>query len=236
MRVAILQSNYLPWKGYFDIIGQVDLFIFHDDLQYTKNDWRNRNKIKMNIGPQWLTVPCGTNEKRLICDVALNDPSWQLRHWRRLEAAYRHSPYFAQYKDYFWMMLHEYQWKNLSDMNQTFICDIAAQFLGIEVIFADSRHYNLKFTKGKRVIELLKKVGATSYLSGPSARNYLNPADFEEAGIELLWMDYSGYREYPQSYPPFTHQVSIVDMLFNLGQEARDYMKFPAIKCCEEIA
>lgn len=235
MKVAILQSNYLPWKGYFDIIGQVDVFIFHDDLQYTKNDWRNRNKIKTSSGPQWLTVPCGTSEKRLICEVTLNDSSWQQRHWRQIEAAYRNSPYFNQYKDYFCRMLLEHQWINLSEMNQTFIRNIAEQFLGMKTTFDDSRRYDLKLTKGQRVLELLQKVGATSYLSGPAAKTYLNPADFEAAGIELLWMDYSEYKEYTQFYPPFTHQVSIIDMFLNLGSETSKYMKFPKIRRIEEI-
>jgi hypothetical protein len=226
MRVAILQSNYLPWKGYFDIIGMVDLFIFHDDLQYTKGDWRNRNLIKTPSGPKWITVPCGTSERRLICEVELPESSWQLQHWRQIESVYRNTLHFDKYKDYFHEMLIERKWKNLSEMNQTFIRDFAKDFLGMTTTFDDSRRYNLQLSKGARVLELLKNAGATSYLSGPAAKNYLNPGDFEEAGIELLWMDYSGYSEYPQAHPPFTHQVSILDMFFNLGSNTAEYMKF----------
>jgi len=226
MRVAILQSNYIPWKGYFDIIGMVDLFIFHDDLQYTKGDWRNRNKIKTKEGAKWITIPCGTSEKRLICDVKLTDFSWQLDHWKKMEVSYRDAPYFTLYEDYFRSMWLGRKWENLSELNQVFIRDISKDFLKINTEFDDSRRYGLKLSKGERVIELLKKAGASTYLSGPAAKNYLNPDDFVKAGIELEWMDYSGYREYPQAHPPFTHAVSIVDMLFNLGPQTVEYMKF----------
>ncbi|MFC2451055.1 MAG: WbqC family protein, partial [Flavobacteriaceae bacterium] len=97
-KVAILQSNYIPWKGYFDIIRSVDLFIFHDDLQYTKGDWRNRNKIKTPNGIKWLTIPCGTNEKRLICEVEITDHSWQKQHWNLIQMSYKKSEYFSVYK------------------------------------------------------------------------------------------------------------------------------------------
>src|SRR5579863_10162725 len=99
-KVAILQSNYLPWKGYFDIINDVDLFIFYDDVQYTKNDWRNRNKIKTISGTQWLTVPTGTDLNRLICEVAIPNTFWAKKHWKTLLYSYQKSPYFARYHDF----------------------------------------------------------------------------------------------------------------------------------------
>lgn len=227
MRCAILQSNYLPWKGYFDIIGKVDLFIFHDDLQYTKGDWRNRNLIKSASGTQWLSVPCGTSEKRLICEVVLNDHTWQKKHWRLIEAAYRKAPFFSQFEEYFKSMLLDNTWTNLSEMNQQFIKDISIDILGMKTLFDDSREYNLQLSKSDRVLELLQAVGATTYLSGPAAKDYLIEDDFAKAGIALEWMDYSDYREYPQGPPhPFKHQVSIIDLLFNVGDRAYEYMQF----------
>ena len=100
-KVAIVQSNYIPWKGYFDIIHDVDTFVFHDDLQYTKGDWRNRNRIKTPVGTRWLTIPVGTDEHRRICDVPLPGREWARKHWRRIAAAYAAAPFFPRYRNFF---------------------------------------------------------------------------------------------------------------------------------------
>ena len=224
MRVAILQSNYMPWKGYFDIIGSVDLFVFHDDLQYTKGDWRNRNKIKTPKGAEWLTVPCGTSEHRLICDVELTNSDWQRKHWSLIQTHYLKAPCFKQYSPFFEEIYLGRKWANLSDMNQYIIKAISTELLGIKVQFDDSRAYDLKTAKGDRVIELLKKVGATTYLSGPAAKSYLDESAFAAEGIDLEWMNYAGYPEYPQLNPPFDHAVSMIDLLFNTGSYANSFM------------
>jgi len=226
VRVAILQSNYMPWKGYFDIIGSVDLFVFHDDLQYTKGDWRNRNKIKTPKGAEWLTVPCGTSEHRLICDVELTNSDWQRKHWSLIQKHYVKAPCFKQYSPFFEEIYLGRRWANLSDMNQYVIKAISTELLGIKVQFDDSRAYGLKTAKGDRVIELLKKVGATTYLSGPAAKSYLDGSTFAAEGIDLEWMNYAGYPEYPQLNPPFDHAVSIIDLLFNTGSDATSFMLY----------
>ena len=224
-KVAILQSNYIPWKGYFDIINMVDLFIFHDDLQYTSGDWRNRNKIKTPQGTEWLTVPCGKSEKRYICDVELKDHTWQKKHWNKIVQHYKKSRYFEEYEPFFKKLYLETTWDNLSVMNQTIIRSISKDILGISTIFDDSRNYNLQHKKAQRVIELLKKSNATLYLSGPAAKDYLDEQLFVQENIELVWMDYSGYPEYVQPFPPFRHDVTILDLIFNTGDKAKTYMK-----------
>jgi hypothetical protein len=224
-KVAIVQSNYIPWKGYFDLIAMVDLFIFHDDLQYTKQDWRNRNKIKTPRGTEWLSIPCGSNEDRLICEVILRDHTWQNQHWRKIIQHYQHAPYLGSYRGFFEDFYLQHKWDNLSDLNQYLIQKISQYYLGIKTEFDDSRRYNLNQKKSSRVLELLKKVGANIYLSGPAARNYLNEKQFTDSGIKIEWMDYSRYPEYDQLYPPFEHKVSIIDLLFNTGDRARTYLK-----------
>ena len=223
-KIAILQSNYIPWKGYFDIINSVDEFIFHDDLQYTKNDWRNRNKIKTDRGITWLTIPCGTDTNRLICEVQLKDKSWQKQHWNIIRQYYGKTQYFKEYKDFFENLYLGQEYMNLSDMNQMFIKQICC-ILGIKTKFDDSRHYNLQYHKAERVLELCKKAGATEYLSGPAAKDYIDEKLFRDANIKLTWMDYSGYPEYPQLYPPFEHAVSVLDLIFNCGPNAMEYMQ-----------
>lgn len=223
-RVAILQSNYIPWKGYFDIISQVDLFVFHDDLQYTKNDWRNRNKIKTAQGLEWVTIPCGTSEKRLICEVELADHSWQKKHWTRIKQSYQESPYFQEFRDFLEDVYLTKTWTNLTELNQYLIQKISRDFLGIETPFSDSRSYHLTLKKADRVRELLEKCGATHYLSGPSAKDYLSEEFLAESGIQLEWMNYNDYPEYPQLHGDFVHQLSIIDLLMNTGSQAINFI------------
>jgi hypothetical protein len=222
--VAILQSNYIPWKGYFDIIHDVDEFCFHDDLQYTKGDWRNRNLIKTPKGTEWLSIPVGTNEHRLICDVAISDSSWQARHWRVLQRYYAEAPHFPRYRAVFEDFYVGRKWDNLSVMNQHLIREISKDLLGITTRFTDSRDYKPEGAKLDRLLDLLKKTGATTYVSGPSARAYIQPVQFESAGIKLVWKDYSGYPIYPQFHGEFTHGVTILDLLFHVGPEAPQYI------------
>lgn len=223
-RVAVLQSNYIPWKGYFDIIHDVDLFIFYDDVQYTKNDWRNRNRIKSARGAEWITIPAGESHERLICEVEIKDSSWQAKHWRTLLQNYSRCPHFSAYKSYFEDVYLGRRWTNLSELNQGLIRHISREFLGIRTEFADSRHWAVSGQKLDRLLSLVVQSGATTYLSGPSAMSYIDPERFAQVGIGLEWKDYAGYPEYPQRFPPFEHGVSILDLLFNAGPEAGGYI------------
>ncbi len=222
--VGMTQSNYLPWKGYFDYINSVDEFYFYDDVQYTKQDWRNRNLIKTPKGVEWLTVPVGSSRERLICEVEIKDSSWQKSHWGKIVQNYRTAPFFKMYRDFFEEFYRGVEWKNLSEMNQTMIKRISREILGIETRFGDSRPFKLTGKKEQRYIPLLKKVGCTTFLSGPSAKNYLTEESMAKEGIELEWMSYDGYPEYPQAHPPFNHQVSIIDLIFNVGPDVKEFM------------
>lgn len=219
-RVAVLQSNYLPWKGYFDIIHDVDLFIFYDDVQYTKNDWRNRNRIKAPTGTTWLTVPAGANLDRLICEVRLPDSNWQLKHWKSLRQNYSRAPFFGKYQEFFAQVYIDMRWETLSQLNQFLIKSISREFLGIRTPFEDSRQFPLAGDRQDRLMNLLGQVGCAQYLSGPAGRNYLDGQMFDSAGIKLEYKDYGGYPEYKQMYPPFDHFVSVIDLLFNVGDAA----------------
>jgi len=223
VKVAILQSNYIPWKGYFDIINDVDLFIFYDDVQYTTRDWRNRNKIKTDRGTKWLTVPVGKSSNRLICDVAIDDRDWGIRHWKTLQQYYARAPFFELYRKTLENMYLHTKWSSLSNLNQSLIKCIA-EILKIRTDFKDSRIFKAQGKKSERLIDILTKVNADVYLTGPSARSYLDEKLFRKANIEVIYKDYSGYPEYPQFYPPFVHEVTILDLLFHVGPEAPDYI------------
>ena len=223
-RVAAIQSNYIPWKGYFDIIHDVDLFIFYDDVQFTKNDWRNRNRIKTANGTTWLTVPVGARLDRLICEVELSDANWQQKHWRSISQAYARAPHFARYRGFFESIYLGRQWTSLSELNAFLTTSIARDFLGVQTEFKDSREFRAEGARLERLVDLLRKAGAQIYVSGPSAKSYIDEAAFAAAGIELVWKSYDGYPEYPQLHPPFEHAVSIIDLLFNVGPDAPDYI------------
>lgn len=231
-KVVILQSNYIPWKGYFDLINFADIFVFYDDVQFTVRDWRNRNKIKTPNGALWLTIPCGSDRNRLICEVELKDPSWQREHWQKIEFFYKKAPYFKEYKSFFEDIYLGTQWRNLSDFNQYLIKSIAREILGIKTVFEDSRKYNCTKSKMDRILEILDKMGDVSeYITGPAAKDYLVEQEFVKRNIELTYMDYIGYPEYPQLYsPPFISEVSIIDLLFNTGKDAVNYMKSFQVK------
>ena len=220
----MIQSNYIPWKGYFDIIREVDLFIFYDDVQYTKNDWRNRNRIKTVNGARWLTIPVGGNLQRLICEVPLPNCGWEKKHWTSIRQAYAKAPYFKRYRSLIEGLYLGHGCESLSELNQHVTKTIAREVLGISTEFHDSRAYHLTGSKLARLIELVTKTGADTYVSGPTARDYIDSQCFAEEGIKLVYKSYSGYPEYPQRYPPFEHAVSIVDLIFNVGPEAPWYI------------
>lgn len=221
-RVAILQSNYIPWKGYFDLIHDVDLFVFYDDVQFTKSDWRHRqsNQDFARCSYQWLSVPVGQKLDQDICEVELKSKVWQSKHWRTLEQNYAKCAHFARYREYFEHVYLGTTWRTLSELNKSLVRHVSHAFLGIGAEIADSRAYSASGSKLERLLDLVGKTGATSYLSGPTAKDYIIPERFAERGVELRWKDYSGYPDYPQRFPPFEHGLSVVDLLFNVGPEA----------------
>lgn len=223
-KVAILQSNYIPWKGYFDIIHDVDEFIFYDEVQYTIRDWRSRNKIITSRGELWLTVPVGSKRSRSIVDVRINDLSWQKKHFKTLEMAYHKAPHFNRYKEFLQFVYLEKTWDYLYELNRFLIEHISRDFLDITTKFTDSRDYPTHGVKHEKLLSLVKAAQADVYVSGPAAKDYIVAEDYEQAGIELVWKDYSGYPEYPQRGENFTHYVSILDLLFNVGNDAPYYI------------
>jgi hypothetical protein len=222
-RLVILQSSYIPWKGYFDLIHDADLFIFYDDVQFTKNDWRNRNRIKTPQGSQWLSVPVGTNIDRMIFEVEITSRNWQPKHFSSLKQNYCKSPFYDQYSFLLDELYLQKEWSSLSELNQ-FATRIIANMLGIKAELTDSRVFESSGTKLDRLLSLIKQTGADTYISGPSAKSYIDEKHFEQDGIKLIWKDYSGYPEYPQRFPPFDHAVTVLDLLFNVGPEAPRYI------------
>lgn len=224
-KVAILQSNYIPWKGYFDLINSVDEFIVYDDMQYTKNDWRNRNKIKTQNGVQWLTIP--VVQERLdqkINETFVFDKKWNIKHWRTIQQNYAKAPFFSSYKDVFEEAYLNIGTENLSEINCRLIRTVCS-ILDIKTNISLSSDYEYGEGKTERLVRLVKCVDGNEYISGPAAKDYLQEEMFDVEGIKVSWMDYSNYPAYEQRFPPFEHGVSILDLLFHVGPEAPKFMK-----------
>jgi hypothetical protein len=231
-RVAIVQSSYVPWKGYFDIIAGVDAFVLCDEVQYTRRDWRNRNRIKTATGLRWLSVPVvvkGRYHQR-IDETFVAERGWARSHLSALEQAYAGAPHAASLRE--WLRdayaqagAHE----RLSDVNRSLLEAVCGQ-LGIATPLLwstdlerdDPAHVD---PRSGRLIGICLALGATEYVSGPSAREYLDEQAFADAGIAVRWADYSGYPEYPQPHPPFEHRVSALDLLLCTGDEAARYRR-----------
>lgn len=229
LTVAMVQSSYIPWKGYFEMILRADRFVFYDDVQYTKEDWRNRNQIKTKDGLKWLTVPCGQPRGRNICDVEIESDHWQRKHWDAIRHAYAKAPAFSTVAPFVEDFYLNHRWRSLSEMNQQLTQKITRHWLRGETEFADSRDYPTDpgLAREERWVAMLESMGATHFLIGPKARGYLTDEkiqEIRERGIELIWMRYDDYREYPQLHPPFSHQVSILDLLFHCGDQSRGWI------------
>ena len=224
-KIAILQSNYIPWKGYFDLINFVDEFIIYDDVQFTKNDWRNRNIIKTNQGLKWLTIPV-KHEKlgQLIVDTKISDNRWSKKHWTSLSQCYSKTEHFKEYRDIFEEFYLTTAQNYLSEINLRLIT-VISEILGINTKIRWSSEFELVDGQTERLLGICKQCNATEYLSGPAAKEYFDTNLAKKENIEVTWLDYDGYEEYPQLYPPFEHGVTILDLLFNTGPDAMKFMK-----------
>jgi len=226
--VAILQSNYIPWKGYFDLIASADVFILYDIVQYTKNDWRNRNRIRTPGGTEWLTIPVVTAGRfgQPINEVEVSDARWTKKHWRALEGSYGRAPAFGEFSGPVRTLYERAaDEKLLSGINEIFLRGIA-DLMGLPARIVRASAEGLPEDRVSRLVALCRLHGGRCYLSGPSAKTYIDETMFRDAGIGVTWMDYRGYREYRQSWaPPFIHEVSIVDLLFAEGRGARRFLQ-----------
>jgi WbqC-like protein family len=201
----------------------VDAFIFLDDVPYSKGDWRNRNLIKTRHGLKWLTIPLNDKTKINIRDILTVHNNWSELHWKQITHNYQKSRFFKQYGEQFEQLYRE-PGNKLSSINRKFI-ETINEMLGISTPISWSYEHTSATGKNERLIEICQSCGANTYLSGPAAKNYVDEALFAQHGIGVEWMDYSGYPEYKQLFPPFEHGVTILDLLFNEGPDSKKFMK-----------
>jgi len=226
VRIAIIQSCYVPWKGFFDLIGRCDEYVIFDQAQYVKRHWHNRNRIKTAAGVEWLTIPVISKGRyeQPIEEVKIEKP-WVEKHWRALELAYRRAPFFEAFAPIVrgW---YERAGKEtrLTDVNVLFLREIAS-LLGLRTRIVRDTAYPVQGSKTERLLAIARAAGADRYLSGPSAKAYFDESQFASAGIAVEWMSYEGYPEYPQLHGGFEPAVSVLDLLFNVGPDAPRYVR-----------
>ena len=220
-KIAIVQSNYIPWKGYFDLIAHVDEFILYDDVQYTKRDWRNRNRIKTPTGLQWLTVPVLTKGsfKQKINETKIDGTKWQIDHWQSLEKNYSRAPYFIEVSSWLKPLFTENSYIYISELNRRFLFSICS-YLGIKTKISSSSDYKLFGDKTERLANLCVQSYGTEYVSGPAAKSYIDESVFSKMSLNFTWFNYGTYKEYPQQWSGFDHKLSILDLLFNCGEKS----------------
>ena len=224
--IIITQSNYIPWKAYFDNIARVDKFVVFDSVQYTKRDWRNRNKIKTQSGTKWLTIPVEVKGKfyQPIKDTKIADKNWPIKHWDTLKSHYSNCQHFRKNEEWVKDLYKSCNFNYLGEINLHFIRGIM-NFLGIKTEIILDSEFDLAYEKTDRLINICKKLRAKTYYTGLAAKNYIEEEKFYNENIQLKYFDINGYREYSQLHPPFIHEVTILDLIFNEGKNSHNFLK-----------
>ena len=223
MRVGVIQSNYVPWRGYFDFIASVDVFVIYDDVQYSPGSWRNRNQLKTANGVKWLTVPV---KKKL--GLAIDETEIEYAHpWIEqnrglIKAALGKCPHYRE-AIALWEEGIRHNDRTITELNVRLIRLICA-YLGIGTPLRMAREFSLSGAKTERLIHLLQSLNATTYLSGPAAKAYLEIDRFREAGIRLEFKTYD-YAAYSQPFGAFAGAVSILDLIANEGTNAPAFLR-----------
>ncbi len=223
MRVVVLQPTYLPWIGYLGMIDLADIFVFYDDVQFSVQSWQQRNKIKTAQGWAWLTVPIEREFGSKINETRINNrTNWSKKHWKSIRQSYSKAPHFNKYAPLF-EELYQKTWEYLADLNIALIKEIS-RITGLETKFMRSSELKVEGTKTERLINLLKKIGDDEYISNPGSRDYLEVNRFRENNIKLYWYEYE-HPVYPQIRGEFIPYLSVIDLLFNVGDEAVRYIR-----------
>ena len=223
---VITQSNYIPWRGWFEMLAQSDIWIIYDNVQFTKRDWRNRNLIRLNESPQWLTIPVVTKGKytQLICETEVSEPEWFIGHKRKLQAAYRNFPHFADLSTLLDKIGEQIgDFILLTEIN-TLITSKILEYLGVSIQIIDARNFQVSGNSSERLVRLCEQVDADVYLTGPAAQQYLETDLFSDSGINIKWMEYS---QLPSDFSGKvgSGEYSIVDLIARKGTpEIREYI------------
>jgi hypothetical protein len=222
-KVIITQSNYIPWKGYFTTMKKATHMVLYDNAQYTRRDWRNRNKIITPNGPAWLSIPINVKGRfyQKINEAEVKDKEWPIKHWNKIQQNYRKAPCFFEYSDFFKdIYLNKLiEFEKLSEIN-LFLLKVCCELLNIDIEFIDSREFDIRGGKTDKLINICKDLGADEYFTGPAAKGYIEDELFSQNKIKLSYYNLDKFPEYRQLWDGFDHYVSILDVFFNLGRDS----------------
>jgi len=222
-KIAVLQPSYIPWLGFFEQMMSVDMFVLYDDAQYTKNDWRNRNRLKSNTGFEWLTIPVNSSTSLQIKDVKIDaNQNWQRKHIKTITQLYSRAPFFEDVFATF-----ELIWRK----KYVFLIDVIVDSIRCTTTYLDiktktvfSSEIGAIGDKNKKLVEICKILGADKYYSGLAAQSYINTELFSTNGIEVAFQDYN-HPVYPQMHGDFISHLSVIDLLFNCGKNSKQIIK-----------
>lgn len=247
MKAVIVQPFYLPWMGYFGMIDQADIFVFADNLQFVKKSWQRRNKIKTDTGnSQWVTIPVIGKYRQNINEIEINSSmeykhkngllDWKENHWNLISNAYSKAPYFDDYKDDIKEIL-SIDCKMLSEFD-IFAVEKISELLGLNLpdFIKSSDMDNANGKKVDFILNVCNELGADEYVSGPAAKNYIDHEGFQKFvkdGVELFWFEYS-HPVYPQIGNEFLPYLSVIDLLFNTGEKAGEYIQNGLENCLQK--
>jgi hypothetical protein len=220
MILAAHQPQFLPWLGYFDKIARADAFVLMDDVQFKKNEWQNRNRVKSARGPVWVTVPVLHEAGQAIAATRLNETApWRRKNLATLRQCLGAAPHFGALEGFF-SRLHDDPWKDLGEINIFCVKELCS-LLDIKTPFHLSSTLRAPGAATERLVNLCKALGADTYLSGAGGHGYLELDLFEKAGIRVLFQEYE-HPVYSQLHGAFTPNLSVVDLMANAGPRARD--------------
>ena len=218
------QPVYLPWLGLFHKIALADMFISFNQVQYQPKDWNNRNKIKTAQEPVWLSVPVlrsGFLERKYTEIEINNSINWGRKHFNSMQGSYAKAPYFKRYADFF-EDTYKKDWNTLVELNE-YMLRWFLDTLGINVPVRRADEWTFQGMKSDMVLDMCLQAGADTYIFGAEGRNYADEQSFNEAGVEVLYQDYQ-HPEYPQLHGDFISHLSIVDLLFNCGDNSLEIL------------
>ena len=226
-KLLITQSNYIPWKGYFDSMAIADEIVIYDDMQFTRRDWRNRNLIKTPQGLKWLTIPVEVKGRyyQKINETRSSKKAWNEDHLNQIKQNYKHANHFKEEFPWIEELYLKCKFELLTEINQYFIKAIN-NYLKIKVNILRSENFKLAEDRTERLLNICLETKATDYYSGPSAKAYMNEEIFRAKGVNIHYFDYSGYKCYNQLYETFEHGVTILDLILNEGKNAVNFLKY----------
>ncbi len=226
MKVLVTQPNYIPWKGYFDLIAKADEFVVLDDVKYTNRDWRNRNLIKTPQGTIWLNIPIYKEEKMLIKDASVKNFSWVDEHLNKIERNYKKSNYFDSIYPTLQKIYKGLRSDKLIDINIEII-NFICKYLEIDTqISFSSDIKNKNVEKSNRILDICINKNATTYITSSKSKNYLDENLFKNNKINIEFEDFKNYPKYRQLWEDFEEKVSVIDLLFNQGPNSYKFMKY----------